>query len=101
MPAGTNGKIAQPEAFVSSENEAVPLSATVTLAIPTSSRSKTFTISRPWPELKPLLAGGVTSPTRSTVPRVSGDVTEDRILRFVCVFAVAAQPVEAEPASVA
>ena len=101
MPEGTNGKIAQPDAFVSSENEPVPLRATVAFAIPTSSRSKTFTIRRPWPEAYPLLAGGVTSPTTSTVPRVDGEVTDDRIRRFVCVFAVAEQPVEAEPGSVA
>ena len=50
--------------------------------------------------VKPLLAGGVTSPTMSTLPRVSGEETVLVILRLVCVFAVAEQPVDTEPASV-
>ena len=58
-------------------------------------------MSRPWPEANPLAAGGVTSPTMSTLPRVSGEETVDVILRLVCVLAVAEQPVVTAPGSVA
>ena len=101
MPAGTNGKIAQPASFVSSEKVVEPASVTFTSPSAAWSRSTTLTISRPCPEAKPLAAGGVTSPTMSTLPRVSGEVTVEVIFRLVCVLAVAEQPVVTAPGSVA
>ena len=87
--------------MVKSEYELPPLRVTEAPAIAAWSRSTTLTMTRPWPVVNPLLAGGVTRPTMSTLPRESGEETVEVILRLVWVFAVAEQPVLTEPASAA